>query len=49
MLCAKGNPLRRKNLCHINNVAGLFSYFNNSHWMIALHQENRILLTCLTL
>ena len=39
MLCAKGNPLRRKNLCHIKNVAGLFSYFNNSHWMIALHQE----------
>ena len=39
MLCAKGNPLRRKNLRHINNVAGLFRYFNNSHWMIALHQE----------
>ena len=39
MLCAKGNPLCRKNLCHIKNIAGLFSYFNDSHLIIALHQE----------
>ena len=41
MLCAKGNPLRRKNLRHINNVAGLFSYFNNCNLMVTLHQKKR--------
>ena len=39
MFCAEGDSLRRKNLSHINYIAGFFGYFNNSHWMIALHQE----------
>ena len=36
MLCAKGNPLRRKNLYYINNIAGLFGNFNNCNLMVTL-------------
>ena len=39
MFCAEGDSLRRKNLSHINYIAGFFGYFNNSHLMVTLHQE----------
>lgn len=42
MFCAEGDSLRRKNLSHINYIAGFFGYFNNSHLMVTLHQEKRM-------